>query len=106
MPWFRKDVKFKVISPEEKHEEAKSEPIPESKPAEVKSEKEPLDMVQLETLKTQWSKSPMEHVALRCPNAMKVQQSKGQSEGSNAFQSYLDHILNPEGRLCAHTHPR
>jgi hypothetical protein len=74
MPWFRKDVKFKVVSPEEKHEEVKSEPIPESKPAEVKSEKEPLDVAELETLKAHWCKSLMEHVALGCPNAMKVQQ--------------------------------
>ena len=35
MPWFRKDVKFKVVSPEEKHGEVKSEPSPESKPAEL-----------------------------------------------------------------------
>ena len=74
MPFFRKNIEFKVVSPEEKHEEVKSEPIPESKPTEVKSEKEPLDVTEHETLKDQWCKILMEHVALGCPNAMKVQQ--------------------------------
>jgi len=55
---FRKDIPFKVSKEESK------------------SEKEPLDVAELETLKAQWCKSLMEHVAHGYPNAMKVQQDR------------------------------
>jgi hypothetical protein len=75
VPWFRKDIKFKVVEPAEKpKEEVKQSSEPEIKPKEV--EKETLDVAELETLKAQWCKSLMELVALGSPNAMKIQQDR------------------------------
>jgi hypothetical protein len=68
MPWpFRKDIEFKVVKQEKPQEQAKACEEPK---------KEPLDMVQLETLKAQWCKSLMELIALGSPNAIKVQQDR------------------------------
>ena len=75
MPFFRKNIEFKVVKPAEKpKEETEESSKQETKPTEVK--KEPLDVAELETLKAHWCKSLMELVALGCPNAMKIQQDR------------------------------
>jgi len=54
-------------------------------------------MAELETLKAQWCKSLMEHVALGCPNAMKVQQDR--VDRAQRITEYIDEnndlMLNP-----------
>jgi len=51
MPFFRKNIEFKVVKSQEK-EEAKASSEPEIKPKEV--EKETLDVAELEKLRGQW----------------------------------------------------